>query len=291
MFKLSVFTDEVSQNFERAVSVAVEYGLDGVEIRSVWDKPPQSLDNNDIREMRELLKGTGLKVCAIASPFYKCHLDNAKERDEHLEILRKCARLADAFECSIIRGFTFWREKPVSSHWTEILASFAEPINLLKKYDKTLAIENEASTMIGTGASLSRFLCELNSDRVAAMWDPANSIYDDDEVEIPFPDGYNALRGRMLHMHLKDALRDPVTREPKCVPIGEGAVDFAGQLAALAADGYEGFLSLETHWRPTALTEDQMNKPGGSAFSQEGEYATRVCLDNLMRILKELQLR
>jgi hypothetical protein len=34
-----------------------------------------------------------------------------------------------------------------------------------------------------------------------------------------------------------------------------------------------------------------MNKPGGAAFSKEGEYASRVCLENLHRILKELGLR
>lgn len=291
MFKLSVFTDEISQDFERAVAVASEYRLDGVEIRSVWDKPPQQLDNRDIREIREILKGTGLKVASIASPFFKCHLGNAEERKEHIQILERCSRLADALECSIIRGFTFWRETPVENHWQDILAAFAEPLTLLEKYDKTLAIENEASTMVGTGTRLARFLGDLNTDRVAAMWDPANCIYDDEDREIPFPDGYEAVKHRMRHMHLKDALRDPASNEPRCVPIGEGLVDYRAQFPALVADGYDGFVSLETHWRPTALDEEQLNRPGGAAFSKEGEYATRVCLDNLFRMLADLGLR
>ena len=43
MFKLAVISDEVSQDFQTVVNVSAEYKLNGVEIRSVWDKPPQDL--------------------------------------------------------------------------------------------------------------------------------------------------------------------------------------------------------------------------------------------------------
>jgi len=291
MFKLSVFTDEISQDFERAVLVAQEYHLNGVEVRSAWDKPPHGLETHDIREMRELLRGTKLQVCSIASPFYKCDIDSPEERAQHLEILRKCCVLADAFNCQIIRGFTFWRKKPLEEYWERAVDGFQEPLKILEKHGKVLAIENEASTMIGTGKRLARFLTEINSPRIGSIWDPANCIYDADEPEVPFPNGYNAIKDHMVHMHLKDAVRDPKTGEPTCVPIGEGAVDFRGQFRALVADGYEGFVSLETHWRPSALSEEQLNRPGGASFSKEGEYASRVCLDNLFAILKELGLK
>jgi sugar phosphate isomerase/epimerase len=291
MFKLSVFTDEISQDFEKAVLVAQEYGLDGLEVRSVWDRPPHKIEVRDIRDMRELLRGTKLRVCSIASPFYKCAIDNPVERREHLDILRKCCDLADAFDCRIIRGFTFWRKKPMDQYWRQVIEGFAEPLEILEERDKILAIENEASTMIGTGRRLRRFLDEISSERLGAMWDPANSVYDGDEPEVPYPDGYQAIKDRMPHMHLKDARRNPQTNEPECVPIGEGAIDYRGQFGALAADGYEGYVSLETHWRPTSLSDEQLNRPGGAAFSKEGEYATRVCLDNLFAILKELGLK
>jgi sugar phosphate isomerase/epimerase len=31
-------------------------------------------------------------------------------------------------------------------------------------------------------------------------------------------------------------------------PLGEGGIDWKGQIAALAKDGYKGWMSLETHW-------------------------------------------
>ena len=135
MFKLAVFTDEVSQDFGRAITVAQEYGLDGLEIRSVWDKPPHLIDAADIRRMRELLEGTGLSVCSIASPFYKCDIDSPDERGEHLDILRRCCALADEFDCPVIRGFTFWRKQPVDGRWGDILTAFDEPLKILAEYD------------------------------------------------------------------------------------------------------------------------------------------------------------
>ncbi len=56
MFKLAVFTDEVSQDFEQAIAVALEYNLDGLEIRSVWDMPPHQIDAKSIERMQDLLK-------------------------------------------------------------------------------------------------------------------------------------------------------------------------------------------------------------------------------------------
>ena len=37
-FRLGVITDEISQELSEALDVAEEFALDGVEIRSVWDR-------------------------------------------------------------------------------------------------------------------------------------------------------------------------------------------------------------------------------------------------------------
>jgi sugar phosphate isomerase/epimerase len=47
-------------------------------------------------------------------------------------------------------------------------------------------------------------------------------------------------------VHVKDCrLRD---HTPEWGPVGTCAIDWRGQIAALLADGYGGYLSLETHW-------------------------------------------
>ena len=66
-------TDEVSQDLQTAVKLAKEYDLDGVELRRVWDKPPQEL-LGDINKIREIIEKSNLNVSAIASPFFKASI-------------------------------------------------------------------------------------------------------------------------------------------------------------------------------------------------------------------------
>ncbi len=48
---------------------------------------------------------------------------------------------------------------------------------------------------------------------------------------------------RVVHVHLKDA-----DAKGNWTKMGTGVIDYAGQFRALDRDGYEGLLSLETHY-------------------------------------------
>jgi len=291
MFKLAVFTDEVSQDFQHAVEVAQEYELDGVEIRSVWKKKPQDLDETDIAKMKEVLAKTDLSVCCIAAPFFKCDIDSEEEYKEHLEILRSCIALGRSFGCRIIRGFAFWRKGHYKERWQEIIDKFAESLKILEAQDVVLGIENEPSTFLGTAGAVKRFIDALASPYVKAIWDPANSLSEREEAdkEVPYPHGYEVIKGDMVHMHIKDSAVVPEAGKRRAVAVGEGDIDYRGQFRALKEDGYEGFASLETHFRlKKALSRDEVDKPGGEVFSLDAEGASRICLENIKKMLKEI---
>jgi len=55
MIKLGVFSDEVSQDLATAIALAKEFNLSGLEIRSVWSKPPDKLDDEDAARIRSAL--------------------------------------------------------------------------------------------------------------------------------------------------------------------------------------------------------------------------------------------
>jgi len=287
MFKIGVMTDEISQDFELAMKVVTEYGLQTVEIRSVWSKPPQTLDDQDLARIKAILAPTGVSVSCIASPFYKCNLDDEPAHQQHLEILRRCINLGQELGTNLVRGFTFWNTGRTDAVWDIILAKFEQPLAILEASDAILAIENEASCSVSTAALLDRFLTELNHPQLKAVWDPGNEVFADGG-ERPYPEAYERVKRHMVHCHLKDAVRDPETGKAHCTRVGEGSVDYPGQLRALLASDYQGSVSLETHWRPKQLTEDQINRPGGATFSESGEYASRVCLDSLLRMVREI---
>ncbi len=288
MFKLGVITDEISQDFGTVVKVCKEYDLEAVEIRSVDDRPPQDLLAADVAMIQAELDDTDIKVCGIATPFFKCDIDSAEEREQHMEILRNCISLAHKLDTSLLRCFAFWETGQTERRWQEIVDAYEEPLRIAEAEGITLGMENEASTSLSTAALTRRFIDELGSEKVRAIWDPANELYADGGIT-PFPDAYDQLKDVMVHGHMKDGDRDE-SGEMVSVPVGEGLIDWAGQFARYVEEGYEDYLILETHWRPaSALSEDLLNRPGGAAFSEAGEEASRYCLDNIARMLQPLR--
>ena len=291
MFTISVISDEISQDPARLVAVAQDFPiLTGVEPRSVWDKPLPALTDEDCRKLKQILDDAGLRIVALASPFFKCDLGNAEQYAQHLGYLRRFAEMAHLWDALIVRGFTFWRTGPAASVWPQLLDAFQKPLRICEEEDIYLGIENEASTHIGTAADAARLYADLNHPRVRAIWDPANEVYAADG-ELPFPDAWEKMKPWVFHVHLKDAVKDPSLPDgARCVPVGDGGyIDFPAQFAALKEMGYNGACSLETHWRLTKeLDTDLLNRPGGAAFSEGGEEASRICLGNITRMLEAL---
>lgn len=289
MFKKGVITDEISQDFKTSVELALKYKLDGVEIRSVWEKSPHELDKKDIAKIRDILSDTNLKVCGISAPFFKCNIDDSREVDAHIEILKKSMELANTLGTKFVRSFTFWKSGDFDKDLDKIVSRFEKPVELLKKENITLVLEFDPSVYASNARKLVKVIEKINSPYVKGLWDPGNDIYDPDG-ETPYPDGYEIIKKHMVHMHLKDAVKLDDGKAAG-VPIGEGHVDYVGQFKALIRDGYNGYVVLETHYRPKHDIDDElMALPKGSAFSYLGYEATEECLIKWQKLLDSLSL-
>lgn len=288
--KLSVFSDEISQDFARAVEVAAQNGCRAVEVRSVWDHAPQDIPATDIAKMKDILAAKGMAVSCIAAPFYKCDLDSPGEIAQHHDILRRCIDLGRAFDCSLVRAFTFWRRHKLDNDtWKKIVEQFHKPLEIVRDAGMVLALENESSTYIGTGACTARFLDAVGAPELKVIWDPQNAFVDYDEDEQrPWSEGYAAVRDKIVHVHVKDCESDREKQQFECVEVGAGGIDWQAQFQALADDGFDGYCSLETHWRPKTLSKEEIDTPGGSTYSKDGEYASRKCLENMNAMIERL---
>lgn len=276
MYHRAVITDEISQELETVLEVARAFQVDGLEIRSIWDTRVDLLDPAAVARLKVAVEQAGLVICGVAPPFYKCDVDSPAERREHLEILRRAIDVGQRLGTSLVRTFTFWKKHPLPDVWDRLIESYQEPLEIARATGAILAIENEAACTIGNGSDLAAFLRALDHPNARALWDPCNALYET-TAESPFPEGYRQVRDWLVHVHLKDARREPGAPRPRLTPLGEGSVDVAGQLAALRQDGYQGFVSLETHWRPEALDEATIRLPGGRAFSDRAAIATIEC--------------
>ncbi|RLF00990.1 MAG: sugar phosphate isomerase/epimerase [Thermoprotei archaeon] len=283
--KLSVITDEVSQELARVIDFAVNHGLEGIEVRTLWNMKPHELVDK-AGEIRKELESAGLEVSAIASPVFKCDLLSEEEYREHMDILERCIALAKALDTRIIRIFTFWRKGSLDQYLDQILEKFMAAVDVAASEGVVLAVENEPSTHVNNGRRLRQFLDAVSKPNVVSgVWDPGNDVFDP-EGEQPYPEGYSYVRGFFVHVHVKDGRR--VDGGYEFTPVGEGEVNWLEQLKALVRDRYTGYLSLETHWRPKQLPRELVELPGGEAYSAMGEYASIICIRNLKSLLERV---
>jgi sugar phosphate isomerase/epimerase len=289
MFKKGVITDEISQDLEIAARVAKEFGLTGLELRTVWNKGAHELTDGELDQARKIASAYDLEIPAVSPPFFKCELNSPEEIAGHYEILAKSIAAAEKLGAKFIRGFAFWRRNSdFDLLLPTIVGKFQRPIAMLKEAGLTLALENEPSTYNCNAARTVQVIEALDSPQIRALWDAGNDVYARAEPEDPAR-GYSIIRQYTVHMHMKDAVHNAETGEVRGVAVGTGQTDWRGQLQALLSDGYSGYVCLETHYRrQNKLSESQLNHPGGAEFSSLGEEASRESLGNWLAIMESL---
>lgn len=284
--KLAVITDEIDTDLGHALNVMAEYGISGAELRQVGNQNICEASNEDWQKAKALLDARGMIVVGIASPFYKCalpgaepdgpagplHSASARGLGDQIALLERCFEAAAFFETTLIRTFSFWKNGSLTPEQEEtIVDAYAEPAAMAARAGLTLGIENEHACCLGTGAQTARVLEEIGSPSVKAIWDPGNAFM---AGELPYPDGYAAIKDFIVHVHLKDAKVPSGGVAPEWAVVGEGAIDYAGHFAALKTAGYGGWLSLETHY--SGHTAPKMSAK---------EASSRACLAGLQRLL------
>jgi sugar phosphate isomerase/epimerase len=200
----------------------------------------------------------------------------------HLEGLARCVRLAGIFDTRIIRGFAFWRREGARVH--DIARMFREPVKMLDEAGLTLALENDPSVNTCNAAELRRLLEAVDSPRIGVMWDPGNNLFAP-APERPFPEGYEIIKPYLRHVHLKDA-RIGTDGQPAVCRLTGGEARIGEMLAALRSDGYEGFVTLEPHYRSQGVLSDAaMRTPGGASFSAGGYDSARESIETALALL------
>jgi L-ribulose-5-phosphate 3-epimerase len=259
-FRISVITDEISQDFGHACEVASQqFGMRWVELRGLWNTNIANLESKQTSEALAILRKYNLRVSDIASPLFKVDWPGAPqskiaERDsfnanftyrQQDEVLDRSIAIAKQFSAERIRCFDFWRlddPAPYRKEMNQVLQSAAEKAG---KAGLVLVLENEMSCNTGTGEEASKTLAGVPSKHFMLNWDPGNAAR---LGEVPYPDGYKLLpKERIGHCHVKDVVKTDKGYE--WAAMGKGIINWSAQFAALKRDGYHYAVSLETHWR------------------------------------------
>jgi len=77
--------------------------------------------------------------------------------------------------------------------------------------------------------------------------------------------------------------------EVRFLKIGEGQARIEENLRTLREIGYEGYVSLETHWRiMKSLQEPLLRTPGGKEFSSGAYAASYITMQGLMELMSKI---
>ncbi len=256
MPKLGVITDEISEDFEHALAFCRDHNIRDIELRSIWGKSIVDHTDDDVKRIGDLAWKGDFRITCIASPFLKCHINDEsaavgnthsateRSREEHWDILDRSLDIAKRFDAPIVRTFSFWRVADPDSVREEILDVLRVATEHVSAAGKLLGLENEYACNIATGEESRWFLDRIPNQALGLIWDPGN------EAALgvdPYPHGYEQIKHRMHHVHLKDPIA--IAEGTAFTRIGQGAIDYVGQFKSFERDGYDGVLSIETHYR------------------------------------------
>jgi sugar phosphate isomerase/epimerase len=268
-FKVAVISDEISQDFDHACSIASkEFGLQWVELRGMWNKNLQSLTDAEIGEALKILAKYNLRVTDIASPLFKVDwpgaprsahspkkdsfgVDTLKEQDV---VLEQSIALAKKFKTDKLRCFDFWRLDDVKPYREAIDRKLEAAANTCGKQGVLLVLENEFACNTATGREAARTLGAVTTPHLALNWDAGNAVMRG-EFDA-YPAAWNLLpKHRIRHCHVKNAVKD-ASGKVVWSPVGMGIIDWTAQFRDLAKAGYRDAVSLETHWHGAPTPEE-----------------------------------
>ena len=267
MAKLGVITDGISRDFEHALRVMTEAGLEYAELQYLWDKEVGDLTDDQMQKVQSLVREHGVRVSCISRHNFAGMLVGQTEvgdanYQQHMAGLQRCIEMAKALSCRLVRIMSFRREMILfgengadhwivsKGSWDKLLELLTPVVQLAEKEDVQLVLETGNNAMITSGYLGRKLLDDLGSRHLSILWDPCNSLYANEPT---FPDGYEALGADGLgHFHIKDAVVDMPKATVQFCELGKG--DMASYLEPLAAamrqDGYDGVVSLESVYRP-----------------------------------------
>ena len=194
--KLSIISDQVSQDLEEALKIIVKEGYEYVELRNVFGHSIERCTKEEVEIIKHLLSQYHVKVSNIASTlFFLCPLYQGDEVSlfnpgfysiqgdlkYHLKVLEHACWIANELDCPKIRVFPFrWPDNRKGPYGTKqdfekIIENIKKALDISKKYHVTLMLENCPYSHLPKGKMTLQVVQAINDPYLKLLWDPANS--------------------------------------------------------------------------------------------------------------------
>ena len=245
MLEFGFVTDEIHADAGHAITIARSWGVHRFELRMTRSGRVPGISHDDLQTLR-LAVHDGAVITALSPGLFKLHPGQEQEVEHELRsVLPRSIAMARELGCRMLLAFGFKRpDEGLDAARTAAITHLRRAAEMVQRQGMLLAVENEPGYFCDSGSHTAAMLRDAASDALRANWDPANAI---GTGERPYPEGYEALKSHIVNVHAKDTIEGSLVA---CLPIGEGLVDWSGQLRALARDGIVQHVTIETHHEP-----------------------------------------
>jgi sugar phosphate isomerase/epimerase len=253
---LSAFADEFDGNFLEQLKALNKLGIEYIELRGVNGKNVSALNNEEVKEVKRLLKEYNIKVSAIGSPLGKIKADG--DIEEHIKLSRHVFEIASELQVENIRMFSFYpaNGKTLQESKEQIFNAIDKMLQASLSYGLTLCHENEAG-IYGERAENCLEIIKAFNGKIKAVLDMGNfALFKHDPIK-----AYQILKEHIEYFHIKDAMSVGAI-----VPPGKGEAKIFEILADYIKDAKKDTLiTLEPHLQTfsglNALTEFKFDNP------------------------------
>lgn len=280
-FTLSAFADEIDPDLTVQMDVLDKHDIHYIEMRGVNGKNIVEYSLNEVKDIKEKLDKRGFRISAVGSPIGKIMIED--DFEPHLKLFKHTLDIAKILGTKYIRMFSFYipSGEVASKYRDKVLKRWEHFVDATKNTEIVLLHENEKGIYGDTAERCLDLLESLGSERVKAIFDPANFIQCDVET---YPYAFELLKDHIEYMHIKDARF--IDRE--VVPSGEGDGKVKEILTELDNMGFEGFLSIEPHLSNFVGFANLQKDDVGGDMPNGGEKAFAIAANALKRIISSI---
>lgn len=211
---IGIICDEISDDIEKSFEICSENRFDYISLRSNHYENVFYWSNDLWLKVKNLSDKYRIPIISIASPFFKSsfNIENTfpNKVDFPLPILLDKniinnfeKWLINAVKCNpkFVRIFSPLNypnfENEYLDKWVVLLKKVLE---IAKKYNIILAIENEPVCYFNTAVKVNSFVKEMNDSNLKFIWDPGNDLSQSSNVKKHIFSSYD----NVIELHVKD---------------------------------------------------------------------------------------
>lgn len=234
--KIGIQLASLKLPFRKALLAAARAGATGVEIDVRGGIRPQDMTQTGLRELRRLLEEFSLRVVAVGFHTRRGY-DVADDIERRVAATKAAMKLAaDLRAPVVVNQIGRVPDEAGQGSWNQLVQTLTD----LGSYGHHVGVTLAAQTGSESGLNLARLIDALPPAALGVDLDPGNLIVN----------GFSPLETiaavgpHILHVHVRDGVRDLARGRGLEVPLGRGSADFPALLGALEEIPFRGYFTI-----------------------------------------------